>query len=243
MMKLTVLGRCGSFPAAGGACSGYLLERAARFVLLDCGNGVMSRLQAYCRPEELEAIVITHLHDDHVGDLRILKYAVETKRAFGMMDRRLKVFMPPEPAELYRGLVCDDAFDIEPVSADTVAELAGMTFRFAPMRHSIPSYAISAEADGKRLVYSGDTVLHDGLTAFARDADLFLCEATSAVETPVPTPHMRAGQTGEAARDARVRRLLMTHLWCGERPERCLAEAQMHYPEAEVAEELQTYVV
>lgn len=242
-MKLTVLGRYGTFPAAGGACSGYLLERAGRFVLLDCGNGVMSRLQAYCRLEDLEAVVITHLHDDHAGDLRILKYAVETKRAFGTMDHRLRVFMPREPEGLHRGLVYAEAFEAAPIAADVVLELAGMTFRFAPMRHSIPSYAIAVEADGRRLVYSGDTVPHDGLTAFARGADMFLCEATTAAEGPVPVPHMTAGQTGRAARDAEARRLLLTHLWCEERTERCLEEARVYYPAAEVAEELQTYVI
>ncbi|SDE49262.1 Ribonuclease BN, tRNA processing enzyme [Paenibacillus sp. UNCCL117] len=242
-MKLTVLGRYGTFPAAGGACSGYLLERAGKFVLLDCGNGVMSRLQNYCRLEDLEAVVITHLHDDHAGDLRILKYAIETKRAFGTMDHPLRVFMPREPDELYRGLVYPEAFDMAPIGEDAVLELAGMTFRFAPMRHSIPSFAIAAEADGKRLVYSGDTVPHDGLTAFARDADVLLCEATTAVRGPVPIPHMTAGQTGLTAREARVRRLLLTHLWCEEQAGRCLAEAQAYYPEAEVVEELQTYEI
>lgn len=243
MMQLTVLGKYGTFPAAGGACSGYLLEREGKFVLLDCGNGVMSRLQAYCPLNKLEAVVITHLHDDHAGDLRILKYAIETMRAFGTMDRRLKVYMPEEPEHLFRGLAYPEAFDMVTIDAGSVIRIAGITFRFAPMRHSIPCYAISADADGKKLVYSGDTVLHDGLIEFARAADLFLCEASTAVSGPVPTPHMTASETGRAARDAAVRRLLLTHLWHEEDAERCVQEARIYYTEAEKAEELKTYPI
>ncbi|MDF2658369.1 MAG: fold metallo-hydrolase [Paenibacillus sp.] len=243
MMQLTVLGKYGTFPAAGGACSGYLLEREGKFVLLDCGNGVMSRLQAYCPLEKLEAVVITHLHDDHAGDLRILKYAIETKRAFGTMDHRLKVYMPEEPEDLFRGLAYPEAFDMASIEAGSVIRVAGMIFSFAPMRHSIPCYAISAEADGKKLVYSGDTVFHDGLIEFARAADLFLCEASTAVPGPVPTPHMSASETGRAARDAEVRRLLLTHLWCEEDAGRCVAEARVYFAQAESAEELRTYSI
>ncbi|WP_246066810.1 MBL fold metallo-hydrolase [Paenibacillus koleovorans] len=240
-MRLTVLGRYGTFPAAGGACSGYLLERAGKFVLIDCGNGVMSRLQSFCPLERLEAVVISHLHDDHAGDLRILKYAIETKRAFGTMDHRLKVYLPPEPAEVYRGLVYDKAFEMTEIDPSHVVEAAGITFRFSPMRHSIPCLAIAAEADGRKLVYSGDTVFHEGLIDFARGADTFLCEATTAVEGPVPIPHLTAGQAGRAAREANVGRLLLTHLWCEEEEAACLSEAQVHFAGSEVVKELYAY--
>ncbi|MDF2671684.1 MAG: fold metallo-hydrolase [Paenibacillus sp.] len=240
---MTVLGRYGTFPAAGGACSGYLLEHEGKYVLLDCGNGVMSRLQSYCHLENLEAVIVTHLHDDHVGDLRILKYAIETKRAFGTMSGPLKVHMPVEPTELFGALRYTSAFDMEPVDSSSVIHVAGMTVRFAPMVHSIPCYAVSVEADGKRLVYSGDTVMHSGLIDFARGADVFLCESTIAAEGPVPIPHMSAGQAGQAASEAAVKQLLLTHLWCEEDAERCLEAAQVYFQQTEVVQELRTYKI
>ena len=45
-MKLTVLGKSPSWQDAGGACSGYLIEDgASTALLLDCGNGVFSKLR------------------------------------------------------------------------------------------------------------------------------------------------------------------------------------------------------
>ena len=54
-MKLHVLGCHGPFPPAGGATSGYLLEKDGNALLMDCGSGVMGRLTRLCDPAALEA--------------------------------------------------------------------------------------------------------------------------------------------------------------------------------------------
>jgi len=66
-MKLTVLGCYGPYPKARGACSGYLLESQDTKILIDCGNGVLSRLLEYCgNLNNIDAILISHLHPDHM---------------------------------------------------------------------------------------------------------------------------------------------------------------------------------
>src|SRR5690554_3434426 len=90
-MKLRVLGNNGPYPKAGGTCSGYLLENKNTKVLLDCGNGVFSKFQNVCKLEELDAIVLSHLHPDHISDVFILRYALQFK------DLSLKLFAPNEP--------------------------------------------------------------------------------------------------------------------------------------------------
>ena len=79
-MKLTILGNNGPFPAAAGACSGYLLRHNGKNILIDCGNGVLANLQRFIHFEELDAIVLTHLHSDHVSDMNVLRYALQIKR-------------------------------------------------------------------------------------------------------------------------------------------------------------------
>ncbi len=242
-MKLTVLGKYGTFPAPGGACSGYLIENDGRSILVDCGNGVLSRFQHICRIEELEAIVLSHLHDDHAGDLRILKYAVETKLAFGTMANRVKVYMPDSPEQTARDLDYPQAFDISYVNENTVLELAGLQLRFCPMKHSIETYAISLTSDTSKLVYSADTIYHEGLIRFAAGADALLCEATIADAGTVPIPHMTAVEAGETARQAGVGRLLLTHRWCDENEERSLLAARSVFERTEEVMELQEYVI
>src|SRR5918999_2087842 len=75
-MKLTVLGKSPSWEDAGGACSGYLVEDGDTTVLLDCGNGVFSKLRRYRDYTTVDAVIISHLHADHFLDLVPYAYAL-----------------------------------------------------------------------------------------------------------------------------------------------------------------------
>ena len=73
-MRLTILGASPACQNPGGACSGYLLEQDGAVVLIDCGSGVFGRLQQYVRPEQVRAVIISHMHADHTLDLVQYRY-------------------------------------------------------------------------------------------------------------------------------------------------------------------------
>src|SRR5437763_383669 len=75
-MRLTVLGKSPSWQDADGACSGDLIEEGETTVLLDCGNGVVSKLRRYRDYTRVDAVVISHLHADHFLDLVPFSYAL-----------------------------------------------------------------------------------------------------------------------------------------------------------------------
>ena len=75
-MRITVLGKSPSWEDAGGACSGYLIEDGATSLLLDCGNGVFSKLRLYRDYTDLDAVLVSHLHADHFLDLVPYAYAL-----------------------------------------------------------------------------------------------------------------------------------------------------------------------
>src|SRR5690348_5541907 len=75
-MRLTVLGKSPSWQDAGGACSGYLIEDGGSTVLLDCGNGVFSKLRRYRDYTAVDAVLLSHLHADHFLDLVPYSYAL-----------------------------------------------------------------------------------------------------------------------------------------------------------------------
>ena len=75
-MRITVLGKSPAWQDAGGACSGYLVEEDGFGLLLDCGNGVFSKLRHYRDYVDVDAVLISHLHADHFLDLVPFSYAL-----------------------------------------------------------------------------------------------------------------------------------------------------------------------
>ena len=67
-MRLTVLGCAGSFPGPESACSAYLVEADGFRLLVDFGAGSLSALQRYAGLHAVDAILLTHLHCDHMLD-------------------------------------------------------------------------------------------------------------------------------------------------------------------------------
>ena len=66
-MKVTILGCSGGFPSSLGPASSYLVEADGYRLVLDMGNGSMSRLLLTGSPD-VDAIILSHLHVDHCGD-------------------------------------------------------------------------------------------------------------------------------------------------------------------------------
>src|SRR2546426_10336893 len=91
-MRLTVLGKSPSWQDAGGACSGYLIEEDGATVLLDCGNGVFSKLRRFRDYTAVDAVVISHLHADHFRDLAPFSYGLTYPPR-----------QPPEPVDRWPG--------------------------------------------------------------------------------------------------------------------------------------------
>ncbi len=64
-MRLTVLGGCGGWPAAGLACSGYLAEHDGFRLLIDPGYATLPRLLlAVADATEVDAVLVSHGHPD-----------------------------------------------------------------------------------------------------------------------------------------------------------------------------------
>lgn len=245
-MRLTILGNNGPFPSAGGACSGYLIREGSTNLLIDCGNGALSNLQKFIRLDELDTVILTHLHSDHMSDMMVLRYAWQIKRNRGQLNRALKVFAPPEPAEEYKRLEIKDVYDLKPVNRDLILDIGGMKIIFEQMVHPVLDFAVSLEAGGRRFVFSGDTSWTEDIIDFARGADLLMLDAGLLAKEKkggIPVPHLTAEECGIIAAKANVKKILLTHFWPEYDISELLAEAQANFKNVHAAELLQEYTV
>lgn len=229
-MRLTILGNNGPYPAPGGACSGYLLESDSgnTVILLDCGTGVLARLSEHTSLDRLDAVVLSHLHYDHMSDMLPMHYALQ----FHPRKRPLNVYAPAQPASV-RALLAGDFIDVWPMREVLIGE---MKLSFCPVRHPVETYAISAECDGARFVYTGDSNTDFALELFCDGADLLLADAgLSSEDHTEDKPHLSAALCGQLARDTGAKRLILTHFNPKYDPNALCAEAREYYPSAEIA--------
>jgi ribonuclease BN (tRNA processing enzyme) len=209
-VKLTVVGCSPSWPNPGGAHSGYLLEHDGRRLLVDCGPGVLSRLRtARGGWPSVDAIVITHFHLDHCGDLVAWLWGALMGSGSGTA-----LWIPPDGREELERLATrfDEVFDVHEYVGGERFAVAG--FAITPMRvlhYSQPTWGLRVEADGYVVAFSADTAPTPRLVEIAKDADLFLCEATLEGDDSEPRGHMNAREAATVALQANAQRLLLVH--------------------------------
>lgn len=220
-MKLSVLGKYGPYAPAGGATSGYLLENSGEYVLIDMGSGVLSRLQEYINPAQLKCVFISHIHNDHINDLYLLRYMLEILRQRGEMDHALKIVGPRELSALMPSPV----FDFIDISEKEYVLAAGMRVSFARMTHPVPSMAMRFKGDAD-FVYSGDCSSMEQLADFAMGCDMLLCDAGTPSEIWTPfSPHLSAPLAAGAAQRAGAS-LILTHFMPGMDEKKLLKETR-----------------
>jgi len=218
-MRLTVVGCSPAWPNPGGAQSGYLLEGPGR-LLLDCGPGVLAKLREREPWPSLDAIAVTHWHLDHWGDL--VPWVWGATLGPGQETRKPDLWVPPEGREMLSSIggrlgqreMFEDAFELHEYADGESFEAAG--FEVTPHRvlhYELLAFGFRASANGTVLGYSGDSGPSDALTDLARDADLFVCEATLLRPNPEggKRGHLSAEEANRAFEASGAKRLLLTH--------------------------------
>lgn len=231
-MRLTILGNNGPFPASGGATSGYLLDCGGICLCLDLGSGTLSRLTALTPPEELDALLLSHWHFDHTADVLPLIYRLES-----CAEKPLHVFAPVDEGSPVRRIVqaCGKIVlhDVKPGDSLQIGDVQ-VTVHMA--RHPVPAVMYRVEAAGKAFCYTGDTNTVEGLADFARHADFLLVDGlfTEAAWSE-GKPHLSACLAAQLAKEAEVRRFVITHLNPAVDPVTLLKEARAIRLDAELA--------
>lgn len=221
-VKLRVVGCSPAWPNPGGAQSGYLVESAGARVLLDCGPGVLARLREWEDWPRVDAIAITHWHLDHWGDLVPWVWGAMFGPARDLDPPEL--WVPPAGRELLSELgsrlgrpdMFESTFVVHEYEGGAPFATAGMEVTAMRVLHyELEAYGFRVAANGSVLAYSGDSGPHESLVEIARDADLFVCEATLEDGTEEregnPRGHLSPTEATRAFEASGAKRLVLTH--------------------------------
>ena len=215
-MHLRIVGSSPAWPNPGSACSGHLVDGR---LLLDCGPGVLAKLREREPWPTVEAIAITHLHLDHWGDLvpwvwgSLYGPGADLPKPRLLLPRGSCAELRPLLGSLGSERMLERVFEVEEYDAGERYEVGHLRVTPHPVVHyDMHAYGFRVESGARTLAYSGDSGPCASLLELARDADLFLAEATL---LDPDEGGARGHLTAEEARDvqtrAGARRLLLTH--------------------------------
>jgi ribonuclease BN (tRNA processing enzyme) len=225
-MELTVLGGSAASPNVGMGCAGVLLQTDRTRLVLDLGPGTLQELRRHSDFRTLDAVIVSHMHVDHVLDLLALRHAL----AYNPLPAPapVPVWLPPGGAELLTQATapfdaCDEpgrftatvkVAEYDPARPLTIGDVV---VTFAPATHYIPAWAIRVQPPaGPGLGYTGDTGPAAALVEFFAGVHVLVAEATL-LEVGVGSPDERgsltATEAGQLAVAAGAKVLVLTHMW------------------------------
>lgn len=220
-MKLTVIGCSGSYPGPDSPASCYLVEETHQGrtwrILLDFGNGSLGELHNHVDPLSIDAVVLSHLHADHIMDM--CGYYVLRKYHPRGAQPRIPVWGPEGTGERL-AVAYDLPLDPGMNEEFEFCSYPSGAFEIGPFRieaidvvHPVPAYSLRVSAGDRLLVYTGDCAPCDGLDRAASGADLLLAEAAFCGGDENPEDiHLTGTEAGRLAERAEVGRLVLTHI-------------------------------
>jgi ribonuclease BN (tRNA processing enzyme) len=225
---LTVLGSGTALPDARRHSSAYHLSAGGARLLLDCGPGTLHGLDEHGVDwAGITHVAISHYHNDHVGDLAALLFAMKQTRApersvpltligpqgFGAFLERLAAALGQHVLEPGFPVIVREIGSEAPYE-DAVVDL---TVRAHPTPHTEESQALTIEGSWGAVGYTGDTGPSEDVARFLGGCDVLVAEC-ALTDPPGMDRHLSPLLVAELARTARPDLLVLTHVYPEQTP-------------------------
>ena len=193
-MKITLLGTGSPLPSATCAGPSTLVQAGGQNIVVDAGRGVIMRLiGAMCPPPFISAVILTHLHSDHICDLNDI---ITTRWISSPAASPLPIYGPRGTQKMIDGLMAmlaqdetyrldhhDDLRAAGGMKVEVHEVEAGQSFNIGDVAISVhatdhrpvaPTVGFRIEHDGIVGALAGDTIPCDGLYTMCQDADIYV---------------------------------------------------------------------
>lgn len=238
-MNVVLLGTGSPLPDPNRAGPATLVQAGGSSFLIDCGRGVLLRAAAAgASAQQLAAVLLTHLHSDHITDLGDV---ITTRWVMTLAPNELQVIGPPRTGAVVESVLASLAPDIEyrlahhddltwrpdvrvtEVTDGVAFESGAVRVTAAPTDHRpvTPTVAYRIEHGGHAVVLAGDTVPCAGLDRLCEGADVLVHTVIrDDLIRNVPIQRLRdvcdyhssVAQAAQTAARAGVGTLVLTHL-------------------------------
>lgn len=211
-MKLTALGVWGGYPTRDAGTTSYLLQSEEGYnLLLDAGSRAVTELEHELSPNDLDAIILSHYHEDHIADLGALR---QYRQLQTVKPEILPIYGHQENEYEFSKLSLENVSEGIAYDVENGTSVGPFDIQFLKTVHPVICYAmrIVERATGQVLVYTGDTGYFAGLVDFSKDADILLADVYFFKDKAKMPNHLSSVEAGEIAAQANVKKLILTHL-------------------------------
>jgi len=231
MIRFRILGAGGAIPTPTHNPAAYWVTVDQTSVLMDPGPGALVRLvksgDAPQGVDEIELVLLTHLHPDHVSDLLALLFALHSPLTASRQPLRL--YGPVGLADYLKKLATVYGAWLEPKQRELqVTEWTAPEALVLPNGGVIEPFAVDhpqdrlsdgaclgykfTDAAGHTAVFSGDTGPCAGLAEAAAGTDLLVVECSAPAGLGI-RGHMDSLEVGRLCAAAQPKQVVLTHLY------------------------------
>lgn len=226
-MKVKVIGKYGRYCAKNEATNCFLLQTDnGKNIVVDMGSGSLSKLQNYIDIAQIDMVIITHLHFDHMCDLGTLAYAVQYLKM-----PQLVVYMPKKPSNV-ASVLSMPQFEVKFIQNELELCVDNIKIQFKNTLHPVETYSLVIESANKKLVYTSDSADEKLIKENCKGANIVICN-TCILDTEYKegAPHCRVKTFAEAVpKDCKM---YLAHLTSGDE-DKILQEAKQYHSNAEI---------
>ncbi len=246
-LKTHFIGVSGSSAAPGEETACYVINGN---ILIDTGwNAAVTMQECGIRPTDIDTVFFTHCHQDHTLGLPGLFFANSRRKQIRPDAPDLAIYGPLElplvvegaqallRSKTYPQCVPDhrvtlvypgESYDIGNLRVDV-----GRAFHPLDAR----TYRFTDTQTGGSIVFTGDTLYHEGLSAFAEGCDILVHEASILPDTDLKALqkflHSRPEDAARVANEAGAGELVLVHTPTARR-DVIIERAQKDFPKSQM---------
>lgn len=225
----------GAYPTKEMATSSYLLESNQFKLLIDIGSSSFQNLSKIMEPTDLDAVILTHYHHDHIADLGVLQYAYQLKPILeGVNPKHLHIYAH-QNGDIFPSLTMPNVSTGHAYQVDETLRIGPFKITFLKTIHPVICYALRIEDKytKKVMVFTADSAYLADFITFAKDVNLFLADGMLLDGNENHPAHMTSAQVAKIAELANVEKVVLTHL-PPQQQELLLSQAKAVNPNLEI---------
>lgn len=192
-------------------------------ILVDCGAGTFKQLlRLGCKVEEIDTILITHLHSDHFMDVPFMMLAASKNYD---NEQKLTIFLPEggikatheiakylwNPEDITETWWPQNIELIEYQNGEVFAKDGVKAEPVKVVHGELKASGFIIEKDGKRIGFSGDSIICDGVERIVKMTDWAVLDASC--PKAGNTVHMGLNDIYELCSEYPNKKIVATHMY------------------------------